>query len=368
VDKAYFDDLLHRTIKRTVPLFGFLLVWGIVGNIGQWWFYSGQFLTGVTSPSVIQTPEYQNFTVDWTLGHRLVPGGEPLWKVICQIVFSFVNWVYYGFVWAFVLTIPILMSVALLVLREATYVGAENERNVEQVVYMPRERRLEVVLFPFRRFVRLGLIFTLVSLLSFYSMAAYYSYQWECQRGIETSQAASAAYCENIQSFARETVADFARASGIERGLEAADLGFVTAVGSSAERAADLPGLLSTGEHRFSTIFPWFAAMLVVLFTGVQFLAADLLTQMRAHAIDELDEPDAMANLTQSMRDDIRDSLSGLDINPLGRGRSVMFLLSTGAVAVAACVFYKTGIIFFSLAAAFAILQSLSWFRRVNIP
>jgi hypothetical protein len=364
-EKAYFDDLLYRTIKRTTPLFAFLLISGIIGNIGQWWIYSGQFLTGYESTDAILTAQkYRNFTEDWTLGHSLLGGEQPLWKVIAQVVFTFVNWVYYGFFWTFVLTIPIFMAVALLVLREATYVGSENEQMVEQVVYLPKDRKLEVVIQPLRRFVQLGLIFTLIAVTSFYTMAAYYSYQWECQRGVETAQAAPA-HCENIQAFGRKTVADFAHVSGIERVLKQIDLGAVADVADEEE--ADLPSLLSTGQHRFSTIFPWFTALLVVLFLGVQFLAQDILAQMRAHALDELDEPEATSRMTQAVRDDVRDALNALEVNPLGKGRSIVFLLSSGAIAVAACVYYKVGIVFFGIAAAFAILQSLSWFRRVNL-
>ncbi len=368
VDKAYFDDLLYLTIKRTVPLFAFLLVWGIVGNIGQWWFYSGQFLTGQAQPSLLMdAPDYRNFTIDWTLGYQIANGsGAPAWKVLSQIAFSFVNWVYFGFFWAFVLTIPILMNVALLVLRDATYVGAEDDPDIKQVVFMPKERKLELVIFPMRRFVRLGLMFTLIAIICFYCMAAYYSYQWECQRGIQESQAATA-HCANIQAFGRQAVASFVHVTGIDRALQVFDLNIFPNAGGVDEASSDLPGLFSTSQHRFSTLFPWFSGMLVVLFLGVQFLATDFLGQVRAYALQALDEPDAAGRLSQAARDDVRDALNELEVNPLGGGRSILFFLSLGAVAMAASVYYKVGFVFFSVAAAYAVLLSLTWFRRVNL-
>lgn len=370
VEKAYFDDLLKLTIKRTTPLFGFLLVCGLVGNIGQWWFFSGQFLTGHADPGVlVSDPDYRNFTMDWSLGYSIA--GEPhaaAWKVVSQVVFSFVNWAYFGFFWTFVLSILILMNVALLVLRDATYVGAEDDPDVKQIVFMPKERKLELVVFPMRRFVRLGLIFALISVICFYCMAAYYSYQWECQRGIQAGQAA-AAHCANIQTFGQRAVGNFVHATGIDRVLQLFELDVFRSAPDGADQAAasSLPGLFSTGRHRFSSIFPWFSGMVVVLFLGVQFLATDVLGQMRAYALQALDEPDHAGKLSQAARDDVRDALNELETNPLGRGRSILFTLSLGAVAVAACIYYKIGFVFFSVAAAYAVLLSLSWFRRVNL-
>src|SRR5690606_5049438 len=117
----------------------------------------------------------------------------------------------------------ILMNVALLVLRDATYVGAEDDPDIKQVVFMPKERKLELVIFPMRRFVRLGLIFTLIAIICFYCMAAYYSYQWECQRGIAASEAA-AAHCANIQTFGQRAVASFVHATGIDRVMQTFEL------------------------------------------------------------------------------------------------------------------------------------------------